>query len=162
VTHRASSRRRRRPRQAPGATAAPVVRRQPPAQPARPAPARRARPAEDHLPPRDRGPVRAYVRDAVDVRRRVVGLFMPVFAVVLISALGPASPLQRLLLAAGLLALAVVAVDAVLLGRAVTRMARAEFPAARVGGWSTGWYAFMRAHRPRRMRLPPPRVPVGG
>jgi hypothetical protein len=25
----------------------------------------------------------------------------------------------------------------------------------------TGWYAFMRAHRMRRMRLPPPRVDPG-
>jgi hypothetical protein len=102
--------------------------------------------------------VRAYLRDVVDVRHRLVGLFMPVFAVALITALGPASDLQRYLLSGSLVVLAAMVVDAVLLGRSVTAMARAEFPNAQVSGPGTAWYAFMRAHRPRRMRLPAPRV----
>lgn len=117
---------------------------------------------DEQLHPRDRGPVRAYVRDAVDSRRRLTGLlFMPAFAVALICAWGPSSDLQRALLAGSLVALAVVAVDATLLGRSITAMARAEFPGVQVSGPGTGWYVFMRAHRPRRMRIPRPRVSPG-
>jgi hypothetical protein len=106
--------------------------------------------------------VRAYVRDVVDARRRgLVGLFVPGFGGTMIAALGPASNLQRwlLVICAALLALSLV--DAVVLGRTVARRARARFPDEVVDGWRTGFYAFMRAHRMRRLRLPPARVAPG-
>ena len=132
--------------------------------------ARRARtaqpqkkPARDtDLPPGDRGPVRAFVRDEVDSRRRLVGLFLPVLGIVVLSALGPASDLQRNVLVGSLVVLAAVAVDAVLMGVTITRAARAEFPAEPVPGLATGWYAFLRAHRARSVRRPAPRVTPGG
>ncbi|MGE0300977.1 MAG: DUF3043 domain-containing protein, partial [Pseudonocardia sp.] len=40
------------------------------------------------------------------------------------------------------------------------RKARLAYPQEQVAGLRTGWYAFMRVHRPRRMRLPAPRVPA--
>ncbi len=116
---------------------------------------------DDSLHPRDRGPVRAHVRDLVDARRRLVGLFAPAFGGTLIAALGPASSLQRWLLLGCAVLLAVAVVDAVLLGRTAARSARARFPGMPVDGLRTGWYAFMRAHRMRSMRLPPPRVDLG-
>ena len=57
--------------------------------------------------------------------------------------------------------LAVALLDAFRLGVRVTRGARARFPGEVVDGWRTGLYAFMRAHRMRRLRLPRPRVAVG-
>jgi hypothetical protein len=84
-----------------------------------------------------------------------------VTGVVVISALSPASALQRYALFGGLAVLAAVAVDAVRLGIAVTRRARAEFPDEVVPGPATGWYAFLRAHRSRALRRPPPRVSPG-
>ena len=45
---------------------------------------------ERYLLPRDRGPVKAYVRDLVDSRRNVLGLFMPLAIVVFITLLIPA------------------------------------------------------------------------
>jgi hypothetical protein len=125
---------------------------------ARRQPPERAPAGDEHLPPRDRGPVRAYVRDVVDARRRLVGLFMPAFACALISWQSPESGLRTILLTVGLVALAVVVADAVVLGVQVVRMARLEFPKKQVSGLRTGWYAFMRAHRPRRMRRPEPRL----
>jgi hypothetical protein len=116
---------------------------------------------DDALHPRDRGPVRAHVRDLVDARRRPVGLFAPAFGGTLIAALGPASDLQRWLLIGCAVLLAISVVDAVLLGRAAARSARTRFPGVAVDGPRTGWYAFMRAHRMRSMRLPPPRVAPG-
>lgn len=118
-------------------------------------------PPDEALHPRDRGPVRAYVRDVVDARRGLVGLFVPGFGGTLISALSPASDLQRWLLVICVALLAVALVDALLLGRKVTRQARARFPDEVVDGRRTGFYAFMRAHRMRSLRLPPPRVGVG-
>lgn len=121
----------------------------------------RAGGADAHLHPRDRGPVRAFVRDAVDARRRVVGLFLPACGATLISVLGPVSDLQRYLLIGCLVLLAAVLVDAVLLGAGITRRARAAFPGKAVPALATGWYAFVRAHRSRRVRRPPPRVGPG-
>jgi hypothetical protein len=120
----------------------------------------RARDAD--LPPGDRGPVRAFVRDAVDSRRRLVGLLLPVLGVVVICAVGPASDLQRYLLFGSLALLALVAADAVRMGVDITRAARAELPGEPVPGLATGWYAFLRAHRSRHVRRPPPRVTPGG
>jgi hypothetical protein len=114
------------------------------------------------LAPHDRGPVRAFVRDEVDARRRVVGAFLPVLGCVVISALSPASDWQRYALLGSLALLAVVAVDAVLMGVAITRAARTEFPDEDVPGLATGWYAFLRAHRSRSVRRPPPRVAPRG
>jgi hypothetical protein len=122
----------------------------------------RAYPRDRDLPPHDRGPVRAFIRDTVDSRRRLVGLFLPVLGIVIISALGPASDLQRYALFGSLTALAAVAVDAVLMGVSVTRAARTAFPGEPVPGPATGWYAFLRAHRSRSLRRPPPRVVPGG
>ena len=127
--------------------------------PARPRSARDI--PDEALHPRDRGPVRAHVRDVVDARRGLVGLFVPAFGGTLIAALGPASSLQRWLLLICAVALVVSVVDAVVLGRAATRSARARFPTQVVDGRRTGWYAFMRGHRMRILRHPPPRVAPG-
>jgi hypothetical protein len=119
-----------------------------------------ARDADLH--PRDRGPVRGFVRDEVDARRRLVGLFLPALGIVIICVVGPASDLQRYLLFGGLALLALVAADALRMGVGITRAARAEFPGEPVPGLATGWYAFLRAHRSRSVRRPPPRVTRGG
>lgn len=137
---------------------APVARREPPATRRR-APADRADDADRLLPPWERGPVRAFVRDAVDARgpRPLLLLFMPAFALALITIFGPASELGRWLLLGSLAVLAVVAVDALLLGSQLVRAARRAFPGTPVPAAGTCWYVFMRAHRPRSMRRPPPR-----
>jgi hypothetical protein len=105
--------------------------------------------------------VRAFVRDTVDSRRRLVGLLLPVAGVTVTCAFAPRSDLQQYLLAASLVLLAAVAVDALRLGVEVTRTARAHFPGEDVPGLPTGFYAFMRAHRSRGARQPRPRVTPG-
>jgi drug/metabolite transporter (DMT)-like permease len=105
--------------------------------------------------------VRAFVRDEVDARRRLVGLFLPVLGAVVISAFGPASDLQRYLLFGSLAALVAVLADAVLMAVTITRAARAVFPGEPIPLLATGWYAFLRAHRSRSVRRPAPRVSPG-
>jgi hypothetical protein len=114
------------------------------------------------LAPHDRGPVRAFVRDEVDARRRIVGLFLPVLGIVVISALSPASSWQRNALLGSLVALTVIVADAVVMGVTLTRAARAAFPDEPVPFLQTGLYAFLRAHRSRNVRRPPPRVAPRG
>jgi hypothetical protein len=97
----------------------------------------------------------------VDSRRRLVGLFLPVLGAVMISVFAPASDLQRYLLIGSVALLVVTVVDAVVMGAAITGSARAEFPGEAVPGLATGWYAFLRAHRSRSVRRPPPRVSPG-
>jgi hypothetical protein len=125
-------------------------------------PRQRPGPTDADLRPPDRGPVRAFVRDTVDARRRLVGLFLPVVGVLVICILGPASELQRNVLFGTLVVLAAVVVDGVLLAVTITRAARAAFPGEPVPGLATGWYAFLRAHRSRSVRRPRPRVSPGG
>jgi hypothetical protein len=138
---------------------------EPPA-PRRPTvPARERREAERRdrdLAPNDRGPVRAFIRDEVDSRRRLVGAFLPILGLTVIAALNPASDWQRWALIASLTALGAIVVDAVLMGVAITRAAREAFPDEPVPGLATGWYAFLRAHRSRSVRRPPPRVAPRG
>jgi ABC-type amino acid transport substrate-binding protein len=130
-----------------------------------PATARERREAERRdrdLAPYDRGPVKAFIRDEVDARRRLVGAFLPVLGIVIIAAVNPASDWQRYALYAGLVALAAVVVDAVVMGVTITRAARAAFPDESVPLLATGWYAFLRAHRSRAKRRPPPKVAPRG
>jgi len=125
-------------------------------------PRRRVDPRDAQLAPQHRGPVRAYVRDVVDSRRRLVGLFLPALGAVVLSLASPSSDLQRYFLLGSGAALAVAVADAVVLGASITRSARARFPDEPVPAPATGWYAFVRAHRSRSVRRPPPRVAPGG
>jgi hypothetical protein len=117
---------------------------------------------EGYLLPRDRGPVRRYVRDVVDSRRNLLGLFMPIaFALVFIMIAVPVPEVQ-LALSPGMMVLVVVMlVDAVFLGRRVNRLVDAKFPKNTESGWRLGFYATSRASQLRRMRAPRPQVKRG-
>lgn len=113
------------------------------------------------LLPRDRGKVRAHVRDIVDSRPHVIGLFLPLAALVLVAALIQNPVLQQYVTLFTFLMLAVMVIEGTMLGVQVLRRARAKFPDEEIKGLPTGWYAFSRATQPRRMRVPKPRVKRG-
>lgn len=113
------------------------------------------------LLPRDRGPVRAHVRDIVDSRPHVIGLFLPLAALVLVAALVRNPVLQQYITLFTFLMLLVMVVEGTLLGMQVLKKVRAKFPDQEVKGLPTGWYAFSRATQPRRMRVPKPKVKRG-
>ncbi len=120
-----------------------------------------ARGDERYLPPRDRGPVRAYVRDVVDSRPHLLGLFMPLALVVVVSTFVPSLAVQQYMSLFSLAMLLVMITEGVYLGRTITSRVRARFPDEQVSGLSVGWYAFTRATQPRRIRMPKPRVRRG-
>ncbi|MGH3568471.1 MAG: DUF3043 domain-containing protein [Pseudonocardia sp.] len=113
------------------------------------------------LMPRDRGPVRAYVRDVVDSRPHLMGLFMPLAVLVFLSVLLPYPPAQQYLSLFSFAILLSMIIEGTLLGISITKRARAKFPDEKIGGLGIGWYAFTRASQPRKLRVPKPRVARG-
>ena len=150
--------RKRKPARGRDTGAAPTARREPPATPTRAstrAPAGQRALPDELLPPWERGPVRAFVRDAVDARGpRPMLLFMPAFAVALITDFGPQSELGHILLLVSLAALAVVAVDALLLGTSLLRAARAGVSRG-TGGWLRDRLVRVHACAPTAIDAPP-------
>jgi hypothetical protein len=116
---------------------------------------------EKYLMPRDRGPVKAFIRDAVDSRRNLLGLFMPLAILIFIALLVPDPRVQSFTTLLCLLMLVAMIIEGILLGGRLTRQVRAKFPKEPVRGLSVGWYAFIRASQLRKLRVPKPRVRPG-
>jgi Protein of unknown function (DUF3043) len=113
------------------------------------------------LGPRDKGPVRRYVRDIVDARRNVGSIFFFGTVVVLTISLIPNFRIQ---LAGNLLFLTMLVAilfDSVLLARRITQKVNAKFPKHGERMGQLYFYAIMRALSFRRMRAPKPQVHVG-
>ena len=113
------------------------------------------------LPARDRGPVKAFVRDYVDARRNIGGLFMPGAVLILVCWLvGQAVPAVGeigILLWAAMIA--GIILDSFNLARSVKAEVARRFPGEPTR--KLGRYAALRAAQVRRLRLPPPRVQRG-
>ncbi len=114
-----------------------------------------------YLLPRDRGPVKAYIRDVVDSRPHLMGLFMPLAVVVLISVVLPIPSIAQYLSLFSLIALVTMILEGVILAITVTRATRAKFPDVAISAFSIGWYSFTRASQIRKLRVPKPRVARG-
>lgn len=116
---------------------------------------------EKYLMPRDRGPVKGYIRDLVDSRRNLLGLFMPLAILIFVALLVPDPRVQSLTTLFCLLMLVAMIFEGVLSGRRITRLVRERFPKEPVRGLSIGWYSFIRASQIRKLRVPKPRVRPG-
>lgn len=120
-----------------------------------------------YLMPKDRGPVKAFVRDVIDSRRNFMGLFMPMAILVLVSYFAQVAvpsmglAVQEYVMLACLVFLLAMVVEAIMLGRLAARLARAKFPKESIGTVGTVWYTFTRASQVRRLRVPRPRVRPG-
>jgi hypothetical protein len=118
---------------------------------------------ERHLPPRDQGPVKRYVRDVVDARRNAGNYLLWVALAVVVVGwavnLVPSLFVRTVVALAYPLVLVWVVVDAVLLARTVKRKVRERFPNEPTRGLAS--YAVTRSFQMRRLRLPPARVKVG-
>ncbi len=114
---------------------------------------------EKHLPPRDKGPVRRFVRDSVDVRYNLGELLLPLMLAVLVLSLFAGTWATYVFL--GVYVLILIAVlDAFLLWRRTKPKILARF------GEDTnlrglGMYQAMRGFQMRRTRMPKPQVKRG-
>lgn len=112
-----------------------------------------------YLPPRDKGPVRRYVRDTVDVRRNLGELLLPLMLAVLVLSLFAGTWATYVFLGVYILILVAV-LDSFLLWRRTKPKILERF------GQDTttrglGMYQAMRAFQMRRTRMPKPQVERG-
>lgn len=115
---------------------------------------------DKYLLPRDKGPVRAYVRDFIDARRNLLGLFMPM-ALILIMVTFALPGLSTIVTLAMFVMMLFMVGEGVWLGRMINNRVAERFPDSTDGGFKLGWYAFVRATQIRKLRAPKPRVGPG-
>jgi hypothetical protein len=115
-----------------------------------------------YLMPRDRGPVRALVRDVVDSRFNVGTWFILAMFVILVGSTRAMPPAVQA--GANLLFLFMVlafVVDAVFLCHKIRKLVKQRLPKEDVRWGGVYGYAIMRTLSFRRLRVPKPRVKVG-
>ncbi len=113
-----------------------------------------------HLPARDKGPVRRFVRDYVDARRNLGEFMLPVMVIVLALSFIP-EPWVFVAVSLGVYGLlATAALDSVLMWRRLKKILVAKFGADALGR-GLAMYAVMRGFQIRRSRTPRPMVKRG-
>ncbi len=111
-----------------------------------------------YLPARDKGPVKRFVRDYVDVRRTIGEILLPLFFLVFASLyLGRMNGYLPSI--AWLVILALMFVDGARIGRGVKAAVRDRYGADQTKGVLL--YGVLRAWQMRRLRLPKPQVKAG-
>lgn len=113
---------------------------------------------DKHLPPRDAGPVKAYIREYIDSRRSAGEFFIPVAVAILVLGFFP--PLAQILVYAWIVMLVGVVGDSVYLWWRLRTVLPEKFPKEPRNGAIP--YALMRAIQIRKLRLPKPKVKAGG
>ena len=115
-----------------------------------------------YLLPRDKGPVRRLVRDVVDSRRNVLGLFMPsALGLIFVMLAVPSPQFQQAVSFAMPVLLLIMVIDGFIVGRKANKLVDEKFPDNTESGWKLGFYAASRASQLRRMRAPRPQVNRG-
>jgi hypothetical protein len=114
---------------------------------------------ESALPPRDRGPIRKFVRDYVDARRSIGEFFLPVIVLVLFMTIVPVIQVQlaAIILMYSILGLSFI--DGFYLSRKIKGEVAKRFPGENLKG--VGMYGWLRSTQIRRLRAPLPRVTRG-
>lgn len=121
---------------------------------------------DKYVLPRDKGAVRAYVRDLVDARRNFAGLLLPIALLSFLVLIVPVPLVQAYGPMVLMVAIVAAVIDTTIFGRQISRKVRAKFPHGDNSGMSMkgsalGFYAFNRACLIRKWRVPRPRVERG-
>lgn len=114
---------------------------------------------ESAFPPRDRGPVRRYVRDMVDGRRLMTEYFLPVMIGILALSLLPIPALVQTITLIWLAAIVLVFAELTWMGIRLRKGVAAKF--GDNAGKGNVMYGVIRATQLRRLRLPKPAVKPG-
>jgi hypothetical protein len=114
---------------------------------------------ERYLPPRDKGPVRRFIRDFVDSRFSFVELMVPLLIVTMILGYSGNAYLAGVGNTILLGTLLLVVVDIVVMRFRLRRELTRRFPAEPLKG--TTYYAVMRALQMKFMRMPKAQVKIG-
>ena len=108
---------------------------------------------------RDRGPVKALVRDYVDSRRRLSEFYMYGLIVLLFLLFVRTALVQSIIDGLVIVAVLIMLVEGFLIGRGARALATKRYPAESTRG--VALYAAMRALQIRRLRMPKPRIKPG-
>ncbi len=114
---------------------------------------------EKYLLPRDKGPVRRFIRDFVDSRFSFIELIIPLLVVTMVLGYSDNATLASAGNAILFGSILLVIVDMVMLRFRLRRQLAARFPDQPVKG--TTYYAVTRAMQMKFMRLPKPQVKIG-
>ncbi|MFD0562675.1 DUF3043 domain-containing protein [Kitasatospora saccharophila] len=114
---------------------------------------------ERALPPRDKGPVRRYVRDFIDSRWAAAEFFLPYAVVVLVLSITKVNYLRLLSTLLFMVFFVVVILDFVRIGFQLRKGLAQRFPNEDTRG--AVMYGLMRTLQMRRLRLPKPLVKRG-
>lgn len=118
---------------------------------------------ERYMLDRDKGEVRAYVRDWIDSRRFLSNWMMPAaIALLIVMWMAQLAPQYSGVLSLfSMLVMAVFLIEAIFIGKRVNSAVRAKFPSTTETGFGLGFYGYSRSNQPRRWRTPKPRVSLG-
>jgi hypothetical protein len=114
---------------------------------------------EKYLLPRDKGPVRRFIRDFVDARFSFIELIIPLLVVTMVLGYSGNASLASFGNALLFGSILLVVVDMLLLRFRLRRQLAARFPEESTKG--TTYYAVTRAMQMKFMRLPKPKVKIG-
>lgn len=114
---------------------------------------------EKYLLPRDKGPVRRFVRDFVDSRFSFIDVIIPVLLVTMVLSYSGNPQLASVGSTVLMLTVLLVIVDMVMLRFKVRREITRRFPQESTSG--TTWYAISRAMQMKFMRMPKAQVKIG-
>ena len=113
-----------------------------------------------YLAARDRGPVRALVRDIVDARRNIGSIFLIVAALVLVGYIVPNPQVRTWTLSLWMAVFVLIIIDSFVLAARIRRLVRERFPdQAKARGLV--WYGVQRSTMIRRWRMPHARLRPG-
>jgi hypothetical protein len=115
---------------------------------------------ERYLPARDQGPVKRAVRDYVDSRLSIAEFMLPLLILIMVMQYSGNDELIRIGSSLMSVTILVVLVDTTWLVFRLKRALRAKFPDDPLKGVT--FYAIMRVLQLRWLRMPKPRVKVGG
>ncbi|MER5885248.1 DUF3043 domain-containing protein [Streptomyces sp. NPDC001941] len=114
---------------------------------------------ERYLPPRDKGPVRRFVRDFVDSRFCIAEFFLPLAVVILVLSMIRVAQLQNIALLLWLGVIVLIVIDSIGIAFRLRKQLAERFPDEPRRGAVA--YGLMRTLQMRRLRLPKPQVKRG-
>lgn len=114
---------------------------------------------ESALPPKDRGPVRRFVRNYIDSRRSIGEFFLPIVMVLLFLGLSPNFQIRVTATVVLYLVALYSVVEGFVMGRKIKSEVRRRFPGEPTKGLAM--YGWVRSTQIRRLRAPLPHIKRG-
>ncbi len=115
---------------------------------------------ERYLPARDQGPVKRFIRNYVDARVSVAEFLLPLLVVIMVLQYSGNSQMLKFSTILWEVTILMVALDTIWLLVRLKRALREKFPDESLKG--TTFYTITRALQLRPLRMPKPKVKIGG